>query len=582
MAERLQAGDLKVILADGPELRNIRFFDVVILDGLALTVRDTDWGTVPGQLVSRSITSIDSEVRVSQTWRFSLPSGTLVGDLDVRLEPRALTVALRTEVDSTIEVNRAGLVLLHPLELAGRRVTLVGPTGRHEDHFPERVSPHQPFRDLRGMAYAPVDGLTVSLDLGDLPYETEDHRNWCDAGWKSYTPPLAHPLPLRLNPGERHEQQVRATVSSDRPPGRRHRDQAPRVVVRPVVSGVLPALGWGAGPQPPGGVSGLPGGPGFLSVEVLANEVGRTRLDHAVAQARARRLPLRVTVATTATEADSVAEGLSGLAPWLSHVCLVDRDLHVSNEPLVRAAATAFAGTAVAVGAGTRGYLAELGRSAAGFGLAQFVQLSVSAEVHHDDDERILDTTRALPFVVDSARAAAGGLPLLVAPITLAQRLSVHQPGDDRYAPWDRAVEPDRRSGEALGVAWCLASVAGLVGAEALSFFSVAAGHGLFDAAARATPTAILLSELARHQGRAVLRCDVSDPRVVSALALRDGNAVTLYLANLAARPMEVMVERSGTVDPVLLRAYEVRRLARRSPETAGPRAENGRERKDE
>ncbi len=579
MAERLQAGDLEATSADGPELRDIRFLDVVILDGLALTVRDPDWRTVPGRLASRSITSTDSAVHVTETWRFSLPTGSLVGDLDLQLEPTALSVALRMQVDSTIEVNRAGLVLLHPLELVGRRVTLVGPSGRHEGHFPERVSPHQPFRDLRGMAYAPIDGLTVSLDFGDLPYETEDHRNWCDAGWKSYTPPLAQPVPLRLNPGERHDQQVRVTVSSDRPSsGRGRRDRSSRVRILPVVSGVLPALGWGAGPLPPEAGPALAGGPGFLSVEVLANEVGWTRLRQALAQAQVRQVPLRVTVAARATDAALVADELSRLGPWISHVCLVDRETHVSNQPLVEAAATAFAGTSVAVGAGTRGYLAELGRSATGFEFAQFVQLSISAEVHHDDDERILDTTRALPFVLRSARAAAGGLPLLVAPLTLAQRLSVHEPANDRYAPWDPAVEPDPRSGEGLGEVWCLATVAGLVGAEGLSYYSLAPGHGLFDAAAGPTAAATLLSELAGHVGRPVLRCDISDPRTVSALAVRDDEAVRLYLANLAAKPVEVVVE---TVGPVLLQPHEVRRLVARSAATHEWGVENGPVRKD-
>jgi hypothetical protein len=582
MAERLQAGDLEAVLADGPELRDVRFRDVVILDGLALTVRDPGWRTVPGQLVSRSITSTDSAVHVTQSWRFSLTSGTLVGNLDLRLEPGALSVALRTDVDATIEVNRAGVVLLHPLELVGRRVTLLGPAGRREDHFSDRVSPHQPFRDLRGMAYSPTDGLTVSLDLGDLPYETEDHRNWSDAGWKTYTPPLAQPVPLRLNPGERSEQHVRVAVSSDRPSGQRRRDQPPRVRVLPLVSDVLPALGWGAGPLPSEVVPALPGGPSFVSVEVLANEVGWERLRRALAQAQARRLPLRVTVAAGATEAALVAERLARFASWITHVCLVERETHVSDEPLVRAAATAFAGTPVVVGAGTRGYLAELGRSAGGFELAQFVQLSISAEVHHDDDERIMDTTRAMPFVVSSARAAGGGLPVVVAPLTLAQRLSVHEPADDRYAPWEPAVEPDRRGGEGLGEAWCLASVAGLVGADALSYFSLTPGHGLFDAAVAPTPAATLLSELARHQGRPVLRCDISDPRTVSALAIRDEEAVELYLANLTAEPVEVMVESPGTVGPAVLQPYQVRRLATTSVDTPEPGAENRHVRNDE
>lgn len=558
MAEPLRAGDLEATLTDGPEVRDLRFRDVTILDGIALTVRGADWTTVPGHQVSRSVTTADSAVRVAQTWRFPVPPGTVVGHLDVQLEPGAVSLALRLEVEGTVEVNRAGLVLLHPLELVGRPVTLLGPSGRHQDRFPARVSPHPPFRDLRGMVYSPVVGLTVALDFGDLRYETEDHRNWGDAGWKSYTPPLAQPVPLRLSSGDRRAHSVRVSVSSDRPSGRPRRDRTPRVRILPDVSGVLPALGWGAGPGP---LDVLPDRPGFLSIEVLANDVGWQRLRHALDQAQARRLPLRVTVAARATEAAGVAAVLNRFAAQISHVCLVDPETHVSDDTMVRTAAAALADGSVAVGAGTRGYLAELGRSAAGFAYAQFVQLSISAEVHHDDDERIMDTTRALPFVVESARAAAGGLPLVVAPLTLAQRLSVHEPATDRYGPWDRTVEADRRTGERLGAAWCLASVAGLIGAEALGYFAVTAGHGLFDAAANPTAAATLLGELAGHEGRAVLRCDISDPRMVAALAVRHGGGVTLYLANLTATPRTLLVDRPVGVEPVVLQPYAVERL---------------------
>jgi len=561
MGEPLQAGDLEAILADGPELRDVRWLGAVILDGVALTVRDPDWGTVHGQRLSRSVLATDIGVRVSDSWRFDLSPGTLACNLDMELEPRAVSIALRIEVESTADVNRAGLVLLHPLELLGRPVTLLSLSGQHEDYFPTRVSPHQPFRDLRGMVYSPADGLTVSLDFGNALYETEDHRNWSDAGWKSYTPPLAQPVPRRLNSGESVEQRVRVAVSSDRPPGPPGELRLPRVRISPEISGVLPTLGWGAGPLPPDVWRSLGGNPSFLSVEVLANAVGRERLRRALAQAETQQLPLRVTVAASQTEAAVVAQELSRSASQISHVCFVDPGTHVSNESLVQVAATAFAGTSVAIGAGTRGYLAELGRSASGFRHAQFAQLSISAEVHHDDDERIIDTTRAMPSVVDSARAVAGGLSLIVSPLTLAQRLSVHGPADDAYAPWEPAVRPDRRSGKGLGEVWCLASVAGLIGADALAYFSVALGHGLLDATGTPTPVAGLLNELARHQGRPVLRCDVSDPRVVSALAVRHEDAVTLYLANLVAKQLEVAVESSSTHLSVRLQPYEVRRL---------------------
>ena len=67
MAEPLRAGDLRATLTDGPELRDLRFRGVTILDGVALTVRGADWSTVPGRPVSRSVTTTGDAVRVFVT-----------------------------------------------------------------------------------------------------------------------------------------------------------------------------------------------------------------------------------------------------------------------------------------------------------------------------------------------------------------------------------------------------------------------------------------------------------------------------------------------------------------------------------
>ena len=550
-------------LTDGPELRDLRFRGVTILDGVALTVRGADWSTVPGHPVSRSVTSTGDAVRVVQSWRFLVAPGTVVGHLEIELEPRAVSLALRLEVESTVEVNRAGFVLLHPLELVGSAGHAARPLGLAPGSLP---GPGEPAPAVpRPARHGLLAGRRADRRhrLRRLP---RTRPRTTGTGVTPAGSPTRHPWPSRCRSGC-----APATVGSSA------YGSACRRIGRPDRRRRTGRRGYGSFPtcrvcSPPS--AGGPGrsrrtpgpdrvtDPGFLTVEVLADDGGR----HAAAPGRG---PGGGAPASAPGDRGRESDRGRGRGPGArprrrprsATSARSTRRPHVSDDALVRTAAAALAGTSVAVGAGTRGYLAELGRSAAGFAYAQFVQLSVSAEVHHDDDERIMDTTRALPFVVDSARAAAGGLPLVVAPLTLAQRLSVHEPATDRYAPWDPTVEPDRRAGESFGAAWCLASVAGLIGAEALGYFSVTpvtACSMRRPGPPRRRPCSASWPDT---RAEAVRRCEISDPRRVAALALSQGEDVTLYLANLGPGPTTVLVDRSVAVDPVVLRPFAVKRL---------------------
>ena len=62
-----------------------------------------------------------------------------------------------------------------------------------------------------------TDGLTLTVELeGDL-FEMEDQRNWTDGSFKTFSTPLALPVPFLLRAGQRIKQRLRLSCQDARP-----------------------------------------------------------------------------------------------------------------------------------------------------------------------------------------------------------------------------------------------------------------------------------------------------------------------------------------------------------------------------
>ena len=79
--------------------------------------------------------------------------------------------------------------------------------------FPDTISPHQPFIDLRSINTWPGPGLEVRVSMEGDTFETEDQRNWTDASNKTYGTPLRLPYPVQLKIGDRVRQSVTIEIS---------------------------------------------------------------------------------------------------------------------------------------------------------------------------------------------------------------------------------------------------------------------------------------------------------------------------------------------------------------------------------
>ena len=212
-------------------------------------MRDRNWGTIKPLVtdfeadrnldsfqVSFTVTCREREIDF--VWQGEL-SGTATGRIVYAMRGRARSSFLR---------NRIGFCVLHPIaECAGRPCTLEKTDEAiEESRFPDAISPHQPFTDLRARTREVVPGVSARGELDGEVFETEDQRNRTDATYKTYSTPLERPFPVMITAGESVEQTVtldlQGALVSAEPPASAEPQDAP-IRLTPGPTGRLPRLG---------------------------------------------------------------------------------------------------------------------------------------------------------------------------------------------------------------------------------------------------------------------------------------------------------------------------------------------------
>ena len=174
-------------------VRYIKWQGVEVVRGIYAAVRDQVWGTVAPRVSNVVVTTEADAFRL----RFDVDCKQ--GDIDfawngvIEGAPRELRFEMQGDARSTFLRNRIGFCVLHPLaECAGKPCRVEKADGSTVNGaFPDFIAPHQPFKDMKLVSHAVMDGVMAEVRFsGDL-FEMEDHRNWTDGNFKSYCTPLA-------------------------------------------------------------------------------------------------------------------------------------------------------------------------------------------------------------------------------------------------------------------------------------------------------------------------------------------------------------------------------------------------------
>jgi D-apionolactonase len=552
MAEPVRAGPLSAVLADGA-LRDVRLLGYRALDAVYVAVRDSAWNTIPGSVSDFRMAGnnegctatwhcVHRAADVEFAWRGSIEaSGT---EIAFRLEGEAL---------SEFEINRIGFCLLHPIELTGTVIEVAYPDGGHGPAvFPVQVSPGPILTGASGLSYQAGPGARLGISFTGGRLETEDHRNWTDPGWKTYTPPLADPAPWRMRPGDRIRQAVtlrarsghRAAPAAQPPPA----SEVASLRLGPA-DGVLPELGVVTGGRDGPSLRRL--APSVIHIQLNDGEDWRARL--ALAADRAAQLGGQLSVALVGPDPAWLAACARVLPELAAPVVAVG--VFAPPDGIAPAGAARLVREqlppGVAVGGGSLLHFAELNRAAARDPDWDFVMFPVTPQVHHTDDASVLSTILGQEPAV---RDAAGGLPVIVGPVSLRRRTG-------QFTPASPDDPRDPRECEPAGIAWLCATVIAMHAAEKIIFLNPAVGApdtagqpaASEPAASDCAGAERVFATLARLAGQPVLRVECDRRRLAALAVRRPGAPPLLVVSNLTPGPLTIQLgHRTWT-----LRAYE-------------------------
>ncbi len=576
----LRAGPLTALWENG-DLRFIKFGDHELLRRIYVAVRDSAWGTVPPTMSNLSMTvgsdafriEFDVENRQGQidfTWH-----GTFTGESDGALRLRMEGIAR-----STFLSNRIGFCVLHPAAAAGAPARVTHIDGEVENGaFPVEIvasQPAPPFAEMAGLAHEALPGLWVEVQFEGGVFEMEDQRNWSDASFKTFCPPLRLPYPFQVQAGARVQQAITVTLRQE---GARRR-AAPISSPAPLtftVDGDAPGA-----PLPEIGVGLASHGQpltaraierlralrlGHLRADLRLAEAGcAAELRRAAAAAAALGAPLHLALLVTAEAADQELAALRSLLeserpPVTTFLVYAAHERFQGGTPIAEVVAAArrhlrgWPGARLV--AGTNADYIFLARSLPPLDQIDAVCFALHPQTHAFDNTSLVETLPMQAVLVANARRLARGLPVCVSPVTLKARFNPHATAPEpEPPPGELPSSVDARQMSLFAAGWTAGGLKYLAagGAASVTFYETTGWRGVMETEAGSPafpfqalagcvfPLYHVLADAGECAGGVAVPTRSSAPLTVEGVAWRRDDRLHVLAANLTDQEQSVKV----------------------------------------
>ncbi len=555
----ISTGDLRMEYENG-FLRYLQLGADEVLRKVYFAVRDANWGTVPLQIRNEKLKIDNSGFEVSyeafsqhEIIDFQWQCKIIGKDNTVRFDILGRSY-------SSFLANRIGFCVLHPRECAGLPVTIGHTDGTLSmNAFPEMISPHQPFKAIKTMAWE-LASARIFLDFNGAVFETEDQRNWLDASYKTYCTPLELPFPVQIEPG--HEVRQSIVLRVDAKTGfeqavhpRKHRfsvleDTYPLPCLG-LESNAVTLNDWSMNKLRSLDLAHL-----RVTVNYL-EEFGQAAFEQAVAQATAIGVPISL-VLVTGADSDALQKQFS-VVDWkgieVKEVTVIDGRHKTTGTaflntvlPIVRSVFND-----ITIGGGTDYYFTEINREPPHMDLLDFCSFSANPQVHAFDDRSISETAATFYDMLQSGKVLSREKPVHISPITLRPR--ANPDATETLSPEEQLESRvDARQQAPLCAYWTLASIKQLVrgGVASATFFQTIGREGLLSQQGRrAFPVFKIFEFLGKHKGGRMLDAVSSSPLEFDGLVLEKKGKRYAALFNLTDKMIDVhFMGQLTTLDP--------------------------------
>jgi len=569
--KKLRAGDLSMIFENGT-LRYISVGNNELIRMIYSAVRDKDWLTINPLIEAEKIEENKSSFTI--TFRCLYHSGAMTFMANYVFEGRqdnSIILTMEGEALTIFEKNRIGFCVLHPIEgCAGRNCVIEHTDGSSEQsQFPEEISPHQVFRDIKSMRWL-LDSINCRLDFEGDVFETEDQRNWTDASYKTYSTPLSSPYPVILEKDTRIFQKVefRAEGSFDLP---ETQEEQTEVRLIPEESFKLPLTGICQSSR------NMPLSKNEINI-LRALDFDHYRVDlHLLGDnwiAKAEQACNESSTLGTSIEFalffdEDIQYQIKSFIRWysenklkVSKILLYDKSEAVTPDHLARTVIPLIREITpeVKIATGTNANFAQLNRNRPGNTGNDHICYSIHPQEHASDNKTLIENLKGQEYTVNSARIIAGRKGITVSPVTLQRRFNANNTFLE--LPWtDTEIPPqvDNRIMSLFGACWTVGSLKYLseAGADSITIYETTGERGIIQGSLDSPwppyfpslkemifPVYFVFKFLHGNKTLRIIKSISSRPLIIESLVLTDGKKVRAILVNFASSVQSVKLYR--------------------------------------
>jgi hypothetical protein len=459
-------------------LRYIKYAEIELIRMVYFAVRDKYWNTPSYTIEDESIEVHENGFAILYTALHTLDKITYRSNISIIATGDTITFFVRGEALSSFQRNRIGICVLHPIkECRGKDVVINKPDGsEYRSSFPDLISPHQPFKEIKKMHCTISNGISVDISFEGDVFETEDQRNWADSSYKTYSTPLDIPIPVTITEGTTLEQKIELKFNLENV---QKNDQRKTTNQRKIP---FPKIGYGIGNNDQ------------LNEEEI-KLLGQIPFDHYRAEIFLSNPGWEETLAIRLREAiklgtklelilfftdefhDQLNHFINSVKEQSSRVCSI-LILQVGHSVTPRAILeTVFPVIKkhyanIEVGYGTDGFFADLNRNRPDDSHFDFVSFPLTPQVHASDTRSLIENLERQNDLIQTARSFARRKKIQVSPITFKMRASsIDKDG--------KPTDLDMRQHRSIGAMWTLNSIKNLSDADRLTFFEVNGYKGI-------------------------------------------------------------------------------------------------------